>query len=69
MGVRYRNFFVLFDASLPTKPDRIFKLCLPARKIERALYPIKVPDAHTAKITFIKKDRGEIDITNIEVVK
>ena len=71
-GKRYKRFYYLFDASVEfPHATRSFKLCLPAYKIESALAPwgMKYKRAHTVKITFEKLDKGEINITNLEVIK
>ncbi len=69
---RYNRFFYLFDASVEfNHGTRMFKLCLPAYQIERAILrlPVRDKDVHTAKITFLKLDEGKIDITHIEKIK
>ena len=66
---RYRNFFYLIDASFTAKSDRIFKLCLPADKVERALLPIHpriLENADNLKVKLTKRDYGNIDL---EVIK
>lgn len=71
-GKRYNTFFVLFDAAFEFwHGERSFKLCLPIQPVLNAIktLPMNVKRADSVRLTFIKRDMGEIEITNVEVVK